>query len=177
MGKPQPLNRDQVSGEMQGLFDQLKEDYGLIPNQFAVMARCAEITLSYMPLNKAIHNQDILEKKYKELAWLKASNVNGCMHWQRSHYASAKQAGLTGKQIKELPDYKHSKAYDEKEKAVINYADLVTRGAPGISQAVLDALGKYFSSDEIVAMTIVICLANFNNRFTEAMMIDLDVEL
>jgi alkylhydroperoxidase family enzyme len=67
--------------------------------------------------------------------------------------------------------------YDEKEKAVINYADLVTRGAPGISEAVLDALGKHFSSDEIVAMTLVICLANFNNRFTEAMMIDLDVVL
>ena len=141
------------------------------------MARCPEILKAYLPLRKAVHQQGVLEKKYKELAWLKASNVNGCMHWQRSHYASAKQAGLTGKQIKELPDYKHSKAYDEKEKAVINYADLVTRGAPGISEAVLDALGKYFSSDEIVAMTLVICLANFNNRFTEALMIDLDVVL
>jgi alkylhydroperoxidase family enzyme len=79
--------------------------------------------------------------------------------------------------LKELPDYKHSKAYDEKEKAAINYADLVTRGAPGVSEGVLEALGKYFSSDEIVAMTLVICLANFNNRFTEAMMIDLDVVL
>jgi alkylhydroperoxidase family enzyme len=79
--------------------------------------------------------------------------------------------------MKELPDYKHSKAYDEKEKAVINYADLVTRGAPGISEAVLDALGEHFSSDEIVELTLMICLANFNNRFAEAMMIELDVVL
>ena len=77
--------------------------------------------------------------------------------------------------MKELPDYKHSKAYDEKEKAAIHYADLVTRGAPGISEAVFEELGKHFSSDEIVELTLMICLANFNNRFTEAMMIDLNV--
>jgi len=80
MGKPQPLTRDQVSGAIQSIFDQFKEDLGLIPNQFAVLARCPEILKAYMPLNKAVHQQDILEKKYKELAWLKASNVNGCMH-------------------------------------------------------------------------------------------------
>ena len=59
--------------------------------------------------------------------------------------------------------------------AAINYADLVTRGAAGVSEVVLETLGKYFSSDEIVEMTLMICLANFNNRFTEALMIDRDV--
>jgi alkylhydroperoxidase family enzyme len=79
--------------------------------------------------------------------------------------------------MKELPDYKHSKAYDEKEIAAINYADLVTRGAAGVSEVVLEALGEHFSSDEIVEMTLMICLANFNNRLNEALMIDLDVVL
>jgi alkylhydroperoxidase family enzyme len=79
--------------------------------------------------------------------------------------------------MKELPDYKHSKAYDEKEVAAINYADLVTRGAAGVSEVVLEALGEHFSSDEIVEMTLMICLANFNNRLNEALMIDLDVVL
>ena len=77
--------------------------------------------------------------------------------------------------MKELPDYKHSNAYDEKEKAVINYADLVTRGAAASSEAVLEALGQHFSSDEIVELTFMICLANFTNRFTEALLIDPDV--
>ena len=78
--------------------------------------------------------------------------------------------------MKSLTEYKHSKAYDEKETAAINYADLITRGAPGSSEAVFEALGKHFSSDEIVEMTLMICLANFNNRFTEGLMIDPDVD-
>ncbi len=177
MGKPKPLTRDQVSGETQGIFDQLNEKYGLIPNAYGLMARAPEILKAYLPFRKAVVQQGVLEQKYKELVWLKASNVNGCQHWQRSHYASAKQSGLTGKQLKELPDYKHSKAYDEKEIAAINYADIVTRGASGVSEGVLEALGEYFSSDEIVEMTLMIGLANFNNRLNEALLVDMDVVL
>ncbi len=79
--------------------------------------------------------------------------------------------------MKELAGYKHSKAYDEKEKAVINYADLVTRGAAASSEAVLEAIGKHFSDDEIVELTLMICLANFNNRFDLALLVDPDVVL
>ena len=80
MGKPKPLTRDQVTEEMQDLFDQWEKELGLIPNQFALMARCPEILMSYIPFNKAVNQQGALEAKYKQLVWLKASNVNGCMH-------------------------------------------------------------------------------------------------
>ncbi len=79
MGKPKPLTREQVSGETQGLFDQFKEKYGLIPNPYALMARAPEVLKAYLPLRKAVNQDGVLEQKYKELAWLKASNVNGCM--------------------------------------------------------------------------------------------------
>jgi alkylhydroperoxidase/carboxymuconolactone decarboxylase family protein YurZ len=80
MGKPKPLTRDQVSGEMQGIFDQFKETYGLIPNAYALMARAPEVLKAYLPFRKAVIQEGALEKKYKELVWLKASNVNGCVH-------------------------------------------------------------------------------------------------
>lgn len=81
MGKPKPLTQDQVSGEVQQIFDQVKETYGVstIPNAYALMARAPEILKAYLPLRKAVNQQGVLEQKYKELAWLKASNVNGCM--------------------------------------------------------------------------------------------------
>jgi hypothetical protein len=80
MSKPKPLTRDQVSGEMQGIFDHFEETYGLIPNAYGLMARAPEVLKSYLPLRKAVIQEGVLEKKYKELVWLKASNVNGCVH-------------------------------------------------------------------------------------------------
>ena len=81
MGKPKPLTQDQASGELQEIFNQIKKTYGLgkIPNAFGMMARCPDVLKAYLPLRKAVNQPGVLEQKYKELAWLKASNVNGCM--------------------------------------------------------------------------------------------------
>jgi hypothetical protein len=79
MSKPKPLTRDEVSGEMQGLFDQFKENFGIIPNSIALMARAPEVLKAYWPLNRIVNQQGVLEQKYKELAWLKACSVNGCV--------------------------------------------------------------------------------------------------
>jgi hypothetical protein len=81
MSKPKPLTRDQVSEDVQGIFDHVKEKYkvDIVPNVYGLMARCPEVLKAYLPLNKAVNQQGVLEKKYKELVWLKASNVNGCL--------------------------------------------------------------------------------------------------
>lgn len=82
---------------------------------------------------------------------------------------------MSGKQIKELPNYQHSKAFDGKEMATVQYADLVTRGAAAVSDGTLEELGKYFDDDEIVELTMVICFANLSNRFNEALHIEPDL--
>jgi len=53
----------------------------------------------------------------------------------------------------------------------IRFADLVTRGAAATGEETLDSLGKFFDDDEIVELTLVICFANLNNRFGEALQI------
>ncbi len=61
--------------------------------------------------------------------------------------------------------------FDEKEKAVILYAERVTRGAAAIRDASLTALLKFFDEGQIVELTLVICAANFTNRFNDALRI------
>ena len=81
MGKPKPLTQNEVSGDVSRIFESIKEYYGLdaIPNIFGLMARCPEILKAFLPLRKAVNQQGAVDQKYKELAWLKASNVNGCI--------------------------------------------------------------------------------------------------
>ncbi len=93
----------------------------------------------------------------------------------RAHYASAKHAGVSGKQIKELSSYNHSKAFDEKEMATVRFADLVTRGAAAVSKETLASLGQFFDDDEIVELALVICFANMTNRFNETLQVEPDL--
>jgi hypothetical protein len=46
----------------------------------------------------------------------------------------------------------------------------VTRGASGIRPNALNELKQYFNDDQIVELTLVISVANFTNRFNDALL-------
>ncbi len=93
----------------------------------------------------------------------------------RAHTASAKRIGITQEQIQALQFCQSSKLFDEKEKATLLYAERMTRGAAAIRSGTLEELRKYFSEDQIVELTLVICVANFTNRFNDALQVEPDL--
>jgi uncharacterized peroxidase-related enzyme len=164
-----PLTREKAAPEMQKTFDTLAARAGKVPNIFAAMAHRPEVLNTFLPLYKAIVNTGTVEAKYKELAYLRTSMVNGCEYCSRAHMASSKGAGVTAEQIAALPFYQRSPLFDEKEKATILFADRVTRGAATIRGPELEELHKFFDEGQIVELTLVVCVANFTNRFNDAL--------
>jgi len=174
MGVPTPLTKEQAPTELHKIYDQMQKDIGSIPNIFGVVARFPAALKTLIQFYDAVMNQGKIETKYKELAYLKTSIINECEYWTIAHTASAKQAGVTDKQIQELRFYRHSEAFDEKEKIIIRFADIVTRGATAVDPAVLEYVGKYNSEDEIVELTMVIALANLVNRINDTLQVEVD---
>jgi len=68
-----------------------------------------------------------------------------------------------------LQFYERSSLFDEKDKATILFAERVTRGAAAIRAGALEELRKHFDEGQIVELTLVICAANFTNRFNDAL--------
>ena len=83
--------------------------------------------------------------------------------------------GVTDEQIRALTFYQRSPLFDDREKAVILYADRVTRSAAVIRDAALEDLRKHFSEEQIVEITLVVSIANFTNRFNDALRIQPDL--
>jgi alkylhydroperoxidase family enzyme len=73
-----PLTREQAAPEVREVLDQIAERTGKMPNMFAAMAHRPDALKSFLPLYKTILNQGAVEATYKELAYLRASMVNGC---------------------------------------------------------------------------------------------------
>jgi alkylhydroperoxidase family enzyme len=65
--------------------------------------------------------------------------------------------------------------FDEKEKAVIHFADQVTRGASTIRDQHLQELRKYFSEEQIVELVLTVAAANFTNRVNDSLLSDPDL--
>jgi len=170
-----PLTEDHAAAEVQPIFGRLKQAFGHIPAFFATLARVPEALQHFMPLYGAVMNKGSVEAKYKELAYLKTALTNGCEYCFQAHSASGKKNGVTEEQIKNLAFYRRSDVFDEKEKATLLYAERVTRGASGIRQGALEELKKHYSDDQIVELTLTICIANFTNRFNDALVITPDI--
>jgi alkylhydroperoxidase family enzyme len=83
--------------------------------------------------------------------------------------------GVTEEQIRALTFYERSTAFDEREKAVISHADRLTRGAATTRDDDLEELRKHFSDEQIVELTLVVCAANFTNRFNDGLRVHPDL--
>jgi uncharacterized peroxidase-related enzyme len=165
-----PISKENAAAEVQPILDKLTHGFGKVPSFFGTMARVPEAFATFVPFYTAVIEHGTVERKYKELAYLKTSLINGCEYCFRAHSASGQKNGVSDDQIKALAFYHRSSAFDAKEKAVILYAERVTRGASGIRPAALDELKQYFNDDQIVELTLAISIANFTNRFNDALL-------
>jgi len=165
-----PVSKENAAPEVHPLLDKLTHGFGKVPAFFGTMARVPEAFATFVPFYTAVIEHGTVERKYKELAYLKASLINGCEYCHRAHSASGKKNGVTDDQLKALAFFHRSPLFDAKEKAVILYAERVTRGASAIRPPALDELKQYFNDDQIVELTLAISIANFTNRFNDALL-------
>ncbi len=83
--------------------------------------------------------------------------------------------GITDEQIRALTFYQRSASFDDKDKATILFAERMTRGAAAVREGTLQELRKYYSEDQIVELALVVCMANFTNRFNDALQVEPDL--
>jgi alkylhydroperoxidase family enzyme len=83
--------------------------------------------------------------------------------------------GVTDEQIAALIFYQRSPLFDEREKAVIKFADQVTRAAATVRDGDLEALRTWFSEDQIAELVLVIAVANFTNRVNDGLGVEPDL--
>ena len=50
-----------------------------------------------------------------------------------------------------------------------------TRSAAPVRDAALEDLRKHFSEDQVVELALVVCMANFTNRFNDGLRLDPDL--
>ena len=73
-----PLPKDKVASEIHATYDALTKKFGKIPNIFGLMAYRPEVLEKFLPFYSAVMEGGTLEPRFKELAYLKTSMINGC---------------------------------------------------------------------------------------------------
>ena len=168
-----PVPPEQTPPGLEELYGNLKREFGRVLNFAKVMAHRPDALKAFFRFYATAVDQGTIEPSYKQLAYLKASLANRCQYCIQEHTALAKRTGVNERQINEVDSYQFSSAFSEKEKATLAYAEQVTRDARGVRESDHEKLRKYYTEDEIVELTLVICIANCGNRFSDALHIPL----
>jgi uncharacterized peroxidase-related enzyme len=171
-----PIPPEKASEDLRETYDSLSKRAGRVPDFYGVMAHHPAALKSFLPLYASVMNEGTLERRYKELAYLKTSYLNSCEYCMRAHTPGAKRAGVTAEQIEALTFYERSPHFDEKDKAVLLYAERMTRAAgAGLRDMAVGELKRHFTEDQIVELALVTCMANFTNRFNNGLRIQPDL--
>jgi uncharacterized peroxidase-related enzyme len=171
MGHVSYLAKEQAAESIRPIYDDVEKKVGVMLNFFKAMAHNPAILQSFLGLNGAM-SKTKLPHKLRELAYLKASQVNGCAYCVHYHRALCKKAGLSDRQVDEVGQYESSDAYNDLERNVLRFAEGVTRSVQS-DDSLVARLREQLSEQELMELAVTVALANFTNRVNVSLKIDL----
>lgn len=115
-----------------------------------------------------------LERKLYELIYIRVSLINGCRYCTQHHVASSKRVGLSAEDWAALKAGDYSR-YSSKERSALTYMEKLTRSPHDVNDADFVPLKKEFSDAEIMDIHALTGLANFTNRFTDPLGLELEM--
>jgi uncharacterized peroxidase-related enzyme len=160
----------QADPAIQPLFEGMEKKRG-VSNFLRVLAHSPGLLQGFLSLDGAL-GKIKLPGKLRELAYLKASQVNSCAYCSHYHRMFGQKAGLNERQLADLASYETSDAYDDLERDVLRFAEQVTRNVRA-DEALIKRLRERLSEQELVELTVTVGLANLTNRLNEALRIEL----
>ena len=90
------------------------------------------------------------------------------------NFAVGRDAGISDEQLRELAVFEDSPHFNRRDKAVLRFAEGMTRTPAEVSDTVFGELAAFFSPEQIVELTAAVSLENFRARFNCALRVESD---
>jgi alkylhydroperoxidase family enzyme len=81
---------------------------------------------------------------------------------------------VTDEELREVPNWEHSKILGERERTAIEYAEEMSKTPVRVSDELFERLKKHFSDEQIVELSASIAYENYRARFNHALEIKSD---
>ena len=167
-----PYVDDTTKPELKVLADRIRaERGGRLFNLYKALLNNPKLAEGWLHLFTVIRQQSDLADQYRELAIMVIAVINGASYEYDQHMPFALKAGISQAQIDALPQWRNSTLFDAKQRAVLDYAECMTRNVH-VSDDIFAPIGAHFDSRQVVELTATIGGYNLVSRFLEALKID-----
>ena len=169
------VKKEEASGEVKEIFDEIEKGFGMVPNIMLAYANHPPLLRANWQKMKAVMMEGTLPKKVKEGIALGVSVDNACTYCTGHHTNNLSGLGFTNEQIDALKQQLDNDGFENNEQTLIRFCRSVSRDANKIPdkmvQEVRDA--GYSDSQIAEAIGVVELFAGFN-RFLDSMQVELE---
>jgi uncharacterized peroxidase-related enzyme len=144
-------------------------------NFFRTMAHLPDAMRDFARLYNDVMGPGPLDRRLKEMVYLAVSTVNECGYCVSHHLTTARQAGLSDREIEDI-QAETDQTFAPQERAALRYAREMTRSSAPENDT-RDAIWNVFTTEQIVELAMVVALANFTNRFNNGLSVPVDLSV
>ena len=168
-----PLIEEKEHPELSDLITKIRGARGgRLINIYRLMLHSPALAGTWFDLNQAVRYGTEIGGQCRELAVIRVAILNNLEYVVRAHGpAYALKEGLTPAQVEALADWSSSNLFTDKQRALLAYADAITRDID-VPDAIFADVQKHFSDRQTVELTMLIGAYNMLTRFLKALKVD-----
>ncbi len=173
MARVRDIEIGEVPEDVQPIYERFAGEYGPFLNQVKVFAHRPPALKHIMGLLLAMSDEQVLPKRYLEIALVVVSKLNECRYCVAHHTPRLIEQGLTPEAVAAILE-PEVPGFDETDMLVRDYAVEVTNNFQYIRDGMFDRLKQHFTEEQIVELTLRTALCGFFNRFNDALQIGME---
>lgn len=110
-----------------------------------------------------------IDDRLKEIVMIHCSQLNGCAYCTRIHVDRATEAGIDTDTLTQIPTWRESGVFSDRERAALELAEAFTFiSEGGVSDEVYNRVGSVFTEKEYAALSWACVSINAFNRIVVA---------
>jgi len=162
---------DLSQGEAAVLADRIVAERGSVLHLYQMLLHSPPAAEGWLTYLTAIRHRCSLDGAIRELVIMRIAHLNRAPYEADQHAPIALREGLRQGQLDALAlDDVPSDLFDARERAVLAYADAMTRSVQ-VPDPVFQAVRRHFPDRELVELTATIAAYNMVSRFLEALQV------
>jgi len=147
---------------------------GRLINIYRMLLNAPPLAESWFNHSNTVRWKTALDGRLRELVIIRMGHLTGSQYVLRQHVpALALKDGVSVEECDALADWQSSKFFSARERAVLAYADTMTRDIV-VPDAVFAEIKRHFDDRQIVELTVLIGTYNMNARVLQALELDLE---
>jgi alkylhydroperoxidase family enzyme len=180
MARVKMIQPEEADAETRRVYDGVLRQWGRISNFSKVLAHQPAALEGWMLPNEAIRLANVAADsdyvKIQQLVIIKTSALNCSAYCMSHNVPLGRKIGLSEAQIAAAQgdDYMGSADLDDRQKAAVRWADVVTMMRARDDDEAFAAMQRHFSEKQIVELTVFCGMWNYSNRLCEALHVDLE---